>query len=257
MVRFRGWPLGLLVFILALFAHAQDPSPVAPPQLPFPQETRNSLYNLISAKKYDDALKQIDTLTGQYPDSADLRLLQIAAYHGIGNATLCQSSARDFLGKFTDVSGRDQVLFLLGASLRGSGKTEEAHRYLLEAASLARDESLRSNIRALLEAVRNERGIGLNLGGKPPAADGEKQKLAQVGKAVIERGLKDYRERFGKYPESLAQLREGNPPTLKMLPEDPFNPGDTYLYRLDGESVVLQSATPPTPPVKATPGNGQ
>lgn len=64
---------------------------------------------------------------------------------------------------------------------------------------------------------------------------------SQYGGAMIAAALKLYNKEKGKYPESLMELA---PDYLKEIPGDPLSADGKYVYKKDGDNILLYSIGP-------------
>lgn len=209
-------------------------------RLSFSSPETQVIFNLIKEKKWQEALEKVKPLVEASPDSEQVLLIQVAIYQGMGRHAECQARALDYLAKYESSPNRDQVLYIFANSLYQSGKKREAISYMEVADQGTKDPNLKKNITFFLSRWRSELShIGIRLGGKPPASPEEKQSLKSTGLRILEMALEDYHEVKGEYPQNLQQLIEGDPPILRNLPEDPFNPGKTFEYVREGDGYRI------------------
>lgn len=238
-----GFPLCVTAVWLMTAAAAEPLSP--PPRVavsPAPQQTLQSIFDLITRKHWQEALKQTQEQLKSHPEDPQLLLFQVTALQGMGMYAECQIIARQFLAKYPDSPNRDQALYFMATSLHQASATAEASAALEEASRVTQDESLKRRIAAILGGLPPEPKIGIRLGGKPPSDRTEVEAAAQVSQRILQRALEDYRRTNGNYPASLEDLLQGAPPILRRLPEDPNHPGRSFEYRVEGGKYVLPSA---------------
>jgi tetratricopeptide (TPR) repeat protein len=232
----------LLLFLAAQAAAQPRPAPPHPSPAPELKDDLKEIATLIEEQKYGEALKRIDPLVKIHPETSELVLCEVAALEGLDRHEECQIRAKEYLSRFPASGNRDQVLFLLGASLVKTSQRADAVAIYKEALQITQDPSLKKRVESVLRDLAKTPNIGIRLGGKPPASEEESQSLRRVGIRILEMALADYKRSHEQYPEKLSQLLEGEPPVLRTLPEDPAKPGETFEYKRQGETYHLGAA---------------
>ena len=235
---------GFLLLFLAVAAVAQPaPAPLDHSPSCEIKNDLNEIAALIEAQKWGEALNRIAPLLKIHPETSELILCEVAALEGLGRHEECQLRAKEYLSRFPDSGNRDQVLFLLAASLAKTSQRDEAIVIYKQAHQITQDPSLKKRIEAVLQDLAKASHIGIRLGGKQPSSEEENQALRRIGIRILDMALADYKRTHEQYPEKLDQLLEGEPPALRALPEDPARPGETFGYQREGETYRLGASS--------------
>lgn len=203
----------------------------------------NEILNLIKQKKWDQAEKALESLEKINPESEQTLLFQVSIYFGLDRQEECQERAQFYLQKYAGSPNRDQVLYFYANSLYLTERIQEAIAYMREVDRTTRDPLLKKNCEILLRRWNRSDKIGIELGGDPPKTAEEMEQIKDCGLRILRMALGDYFLERGTYPDKLEQLLEGPPAFLKRLPEDPYAPGQTFIYQKEGDSYRLEAHT--------------
>lgn len=225
----RLTPIFLTILCFAHAGQAQEAAaPIASGTLDYEIQI---LKNLGDGQRWYSVLNRSTRLRETYPESPELLLFQTAANKELGRNEETRKLAEEFLDSFPDSVNKDQALLLLGTALILSGTRVEAASVLMEASRVTDDPTLLKKIAQTLPPEKNPIRIGLSLGGKPPESPEEMEKAVRLEERIVEIAVEEYTALYGRPPDLMEDLLQGDPPILKALPEDPRRPGSSLPFK--------------------------